>query len=63
MTRFVSQSAKFNLHIAARGQRVPRAGSAEPALLWFLSKDKLTKSEFWKVSVIHLQVFPVMLSL
>lgn len=60
--QFVFLSAKFNLNIAARGQCVPRADSTEPALLQFPSKDELTKSQFWKESVIHLQVFPVQLT-
>lgn len=60
---FVFQSTKFNFNIATRGQHVTWAGNAEPDLLLILSTDELVKSEFLKVSVIHLQVFPVMFSL
>lgn len=39
--QFVFLNAKFNLNIAARGQRVPQADSTEPALLQIRSKEEL----------------------
>lgn len=50
------KSAKFNFSLATRGQHITWTGNAEPSMYF---KQSTLKYEFWKVSVIHLQVFRV----